>query len=195
MDRVAFFIVFLLLLIAGSACRKETAAASDYAIDPSQTNAERVEEVAILYSDSAVVRVRVQGPVMLNYIGFSDPHQEFTDGIRVEFFDRAGQITSVLTARYAIRYETRGLTIIRDKVLWKSVEGKTLETPELTWDERQQKIYSPKFAVVTSPTDTVYTHGFEATQDFKMVQMKAIDGSMRMEENTEPPSTPPLKPS
>ncbi|MBK6947429.1 MAG: hypothetical protein IPH16_04495 [Haliscomenobacter sp.] len=194
MGRFVLFFVFLLLLSAGSACRKETAASSNVSIDPSQTNAERVEDVDILYSDSAVVRVRVRGPVMLNFIGYSDPHQEFTDGIRVEFFDRSGYVTSVLTARYAIRYETRGLTIIRDKVLWKSVEGRTLETPELTWDERQQKIYSPKFAVVTSPTDTVYTHGFEATQDFKMVQMKAIDGSMRMEENAQPPAKP-LNPS
>ncbi len=195
MNRIVLFVVCLVFLSAGSACRKETAATPDYDIDPSQTNAERVEDVDILYSDSAVVRVRIQGPVMLNHLGYSDPHQEFTDGIRVEFFDRSGNVTSVLTARYAVRYETRGLTVIRDKVLWKSIENKTLETPELTWDERQQKIYSPKFAVVTSPTDTVYTHGFEATQDFKMVQMKAIDGTMRVEENTTPPPTKPLTPS
>ena len=42
-------------------------------------------EVEILYSDSAIVRVRVTGPVLHNFSGSEKPRQEFPEGIKMEF--------------------------------------------------------------------------------------------------------------
>lgn len=167
-------------MLAG--CQKEPPA-PDAAVDVSNLNAEKIEHVDVLYSDSSIVRVRIQGPVMINHTEYNNPYQEFLEGIRVQFFDNLGNVTSVLTAAYAIRYESRGVTILRNNVLWKSTDQKSLETPELTWDERQQLVFSKKFSVVTTPLDTVYSHGFEASQDFKNIKLSAIDGSVEVEEN------------
>ena len=150
--------------------------------DKVDTSVEQVQNVDLLYSDSAIVRVRIRGPVMLNHLEFNDPHQEFPNGIKVEFFDLAGRVTSVLTAKYAVRYETRGLTLVRDSVVWRSTEWKQLETPELTWDERQQIVYTKKFVVVTTPQDTVYSHGFQSTQDFRNISLNAVDGTMEVKQ-------------
>lgn len=148
------------------------------------TDAERIENVEILYSDSSIVRVRIKGPLMLRYAGYDNPRQEFPKGIKVEFFDGNGKVTSTLSADYAVRYESRGQTILRRNVFWKSIDLQTLDTPELTWDERQQMVYTNKFAVVTTAADTVYSHGFEATQSFRNIRLNAIDGSIEVEENT-----------
>ena len=147
------------------------------------TSAERIENVEILYSDSSMVRVRIKGPLMLRYTGFDNPRQEFPKGIKVECFDGSGKVTSTLSADYAVRYESRGQTILRRNVFWKSIDLQTLDTPELTWDERQQMVYTNKFAVVTTAADTVYSHGFEATQSFRNIRLNAIDGSIEVEEN------------
>jgi LPS export ABC transporter protein LptC len=174
--------LYLLLVLVWD-CGRETPPANESIadIDP---DAERVENVEILYSDSSIVRVRIKGPVMLRYAGYENPRQEFPKGIAVEFFDAGGQVTSILTAAYAVRYESKGLTILQREVFWKSKDRQTLDTPELTWDERQQLVFTNKFAVVTTAADTVYSHGFEATQSFKNIKLNGIDGTMLVEERT-----------
>ena len=175
------YAALILMMIMVSYCGRE-APPPDESIADIDPDAERVENVEILYSDSAVVRVRIKGPLMLRYTGYENPRQEFPRGIAVEFFDANGQVTSILTAAYAVRYESKGLTVLQREVFWKSKDLQTLDTPELTWDERQQLVYSNKFAVVTTAADTVYSHGFDATQSFKNIKLNGIDGTMLVEE-------------
>lgn len=175
-------LIFGAILLLGGCSKENKSQQDDQSIF--DTNAERIENVEILYSDSAIVRVRIKGPIMLRYTGYDNPRQEFPNGIKVEFFDGSGKVTSTLTADYAVRYESRGQTILRKNVFWKSIDLQTLDTPELTWDERQQTVYTNKFAVVTTAADTVYSHGFEATQSFRNIRLNAIDGSIEVEENT-----------
>lgn len=147
--------------------------------------AEIARDVEILYSDSAKVKVRVTGPTMWYHYERINVRQEFPDGVRVEFFDEYQTISSVLTAKYGIRLETHNKVIVRDSVVWQSVEGDKLETSELTWDERQKKVYTNKFVVVTRPDEIVYGHGFEADQDFSNIQMYAIDGRKKIDRLSE----------
>ena len=172
---------WLLVIAALAGCQKETAPPT-LSEEELQTDVERIDQVEIIYSDSAIIRVRLKGPVMLTHLQAADTYQEFTEGVRIEFFSPRGAITSVMTAGYAVRYQSRGVTYIRKDVVWRSAEGKTLETPELVWDERERNVYTQKFAVVTTLVDTVYSHGFQATQDFRDVRLKAVDGSMELEE-------------
>lgn len=148
------------------------------------TEVETVKEVEILYSDSAQVRVRITGPTMLYYLDRAEPQQEFTEGVVVDFFGPEGEVTSQLTAQYALRMDNRKEVVVRDSVVWKSVEGDILETEELFWDERRQKIYSNKFVVITRPDEIIYGHGFEADQDFSYSRINAIEGRIKVD-NTE----------
>jgi len=180
---VYFVFLFFGVSLLFPGCSKESKS-QDSDASVFDTGAERIENVEILYSDSSIVRVRIKGPLMLRYTGYENPRQEFPKCISFEFFEISGKVTSVLTAAYAVRYESRGLTILRKNVFWKSQDLQTLDTPELTWDERQQIVYTNKFAVVTTAVDTVYSHGFEATQSFRNIRLNAIDGSIEVEENT-----------
>ncbi|MFN0035701.1 MAG: hypothetical protein ACKVUS_11585, partial [Saprospiraceae bacterium] len=65
-------------------------------------------EVEILYSDSAVVRVRVTGPVLHNFSGRDKPRQEFPEGIKMDFLAPDLSVRSVLTAKNATRYQGEG---------------------------------------------------------------------------------------
>ncbi|MEY4108457.1 MAG: hypothetical protein RL181_2799 [Bacteroidota bacterium] len=174
-----------LLILLFSSCQQD-APDKNPGLDTSQLGVERIEQVEIIYSDSAVVRVRISGPLMLNHLQASNPFQEFPRGLKVEFFNPFGLVSSVMTAKYAVRYPSTGLTYIRDEVVWRSTEQKTLETPELTWDEREKKVFTQKFAVVTTLVDTVYSHGFQAGQDFRDIKLNAIDGSMNVQEGQQP---------
>jgi len=174
------FILIAAMLLAG--CREEIPETLPDAL-LSNPNMELLEEVEILYSDSAEVKVRVTGPVMYYHTEANDPRQEFPGGITVHFLDRDQQVASTLTAKYAIRRESLGTIIVRDSVVWQSVRKEHLTTDELTWDERRQKVFTDRFVVVTRPGEILYGRGFEANQDFTNITMKAVEGRVVVEDD------------
>ena len=143
---------------------------------------ETVKEVEILYSDSAQVRVRITGPTMLNNLDRTEPYQEFIDGVLVEFFGPDSKITSTLVAKYAVRYERRGEVIARDSVVWESVDDQKLETEELIWREREEQVFTRKFARITTPTEIIYGHGFRANQDFSNARIQQVEGIISVDD-------------
>lgn len=176
-----YFLIFIGFIFLTFACTQEEAvvASEDFILD---VNIETAKDVDIIYSDSSIVRVRIKGETMLYHVNTREPKQEFPDGIHVDFFGADGAVTSVLTGKYGIRLESEGVVIVRDSVVWQSNQGEKLETEELIWDERQQKVYNHKFVVVTRPDEIIMGHGFEATQDFKKARINAVTGRMKVED-------------
>ncbi len=183
----------VLLSFLAMACENDPADVEALA-ELMKTNVERAEEVQILYSDSAKLKVQIQGPVMLNYVDKAEPRQEFPDGVEVVFFDPNEQQSSTLTAKYAVRFERKNQVVVQDSVVWKSVKGEQLDTEELIWDEQQQRVYTHKFVVITRPAEIIYGHGFEANQDFTNAKINAVEGRIAvnpLEDNSAKKPTPP----
>ncbi len=145
-------------------------------MDKLKTGEERAEDVEILYSDSAQVKVRITGHEMLTSLDQNRPVQRFTQGVLVEFFDPNQRVASTLYSNYAIREERNGKIFFRDSVVWESIAGEKLETEELVWDERKQIIYSDRFVVITRPKEKIWGQGFEADQNFENAKINAVEG-------------------
>jgi LPS export ABC transporter protein LptC len=141
---------------------------------------EKTKDVEILYSDSSIVRIRIKAPALIFHLQASDPFQEFSEGIHIDFFNPQGKITSTLTADYAARYQSKKLTFLKKNVRWESINKEVMESPELTWNEETQNLYTNKFVVIATPKDTVFSQGFNADQSFNQIQMRVIDGSMEV---------------
>jgi len=171
-------VVFSLFLLA---CENDLAEVQKL-VSADDVQVETMKGVEILFSDSAVVRVRLSGPMMLRHLNPSDIQQEFTEGINVDFFDGNRNVTGQLTAKYGIRFENQGRAIVRDSVVWQSTGGDKLETEELIWDERTQKVYTDKFVTITRPDEIIYGYGFEADQDFTYSRIKAVEGTIKVED-------------
>lgn len=164
---------FILLLGAGCENDPEDIAALNERLD---TQIEQATQVEILYSDSAQVKVRITGDLMFNYLDPANSRQEFPEGVYVEFFGPDQQVSSTLSAQYAMRYEREQRVVTRDSVVWESADGQLLETEELIWDERTEEIYTQKFARITTPREIIYGHGFRADQDFSNARILQIEG-------------------
>lgn len=173
--------VWGVILCLASSCENDPAEVNDL-VNKLNVEVETMRGVEILYSDSAQVKVRITGPVMLNYLDAAELAQEFPEGVFVEFFGPDQEVTSTLSAKYAIRYEREGEVISRDSVVWKSMDGQKLETEELIWDEQQRQVYTQKFARIRTPGRIIYGHGFRANQDFSNARILAVDGIVPVEE-------------
>ncbi len=142
----------------------------DEAIDLS---VEVAKDVALIYSDSAVIKVKVTGSRMLTY----KDRKEFPDGLKVEFFS-GRNVGSQLTAKFAVQFDHDKKTVLSDSVVWKSKHGEKLETEELIWNEKTKKISTNRFVKITTLTDVVYGYGFEAEQDFTKWKILAPQGDL-----------------
>ncbi|MDX1943443.1 MAG: LPS export ABC transporter periplasmic protein LptC [Saprospiraceae bacterium] len=176
--RYLLFVGIALILFR---CTEESTTAEDdnFVFD---VNIETAKDVEIIYSDSALVRVKIKGPKMLYHVNTREPKQEFPEGVQVDFFGPDRQITSTLTGKYGIRQESKGMVVVQDSVVWQSTSGERLETEELIWDERKQQVYNHKFVVLRRGSELIYGHGFEATQDFKYAKVNASSGVKSVDE-------------
>jgi len=174
--------IALLLGFAGLlyACDKE---APEIVLDERlNAGVELAKDVHILYSDSAKLRVIAGGPVVLYHLDARERKQEFIEGVTIDFFGPDEKPSSRLTAKYGIRLEGKGQIIVRDSVVWQSVAQERLETEELIWDEKQQRVFTNKFVVLRRPDEIIKGHGFEANQDFSDAKIEAVEGQIKVDE-------------
>lgn len=165
------------IIFTFAAC-KQAETPDDPILTREQSRTERGEDVEIIYSDSAKVRVRVFGKTMLYYTG-GNPRQEFTEGVRVLFYDPLMQEQGVLTGKYAIRDESKRKTIVKDSVIWQSVTDGRLETEELIWDENLNTITSNKFVkIVQQGGQTLFGYGFQTNSQLTQWQIKMPSGTL-----------------
>lgn len=152
-----------------------------------QVKIEEARDVQLLYSDSAIVRVRVNGPKMLRHVDHTQPKEEFPEGILIEFLRPGSNRTQgSLTAKYAIRLENQGKVIVRDSVVWKSGKGEELRTSELIWDDQRKMVYTSHFVKIIKPEEEFTGFGFEADQNFNNWKIFHPKGRMEVEGLEEP---------
>ena len=175
------FLPFLLAAGLLAACER-TPEFERADLTPEDTFVEIAREVEILYSDSAIVRVRITAPLLHRFSERENPRQEFPEGVQVEFLNPDLSISSTLTALHGVRYQEKGQVIVRDSVVLVTAKQEKLETEELTWDEKSEKIFTEKFVKVTKPGEVIYGYGLEANQDFTYWKITVPKGRIKVDQ-------------
>ncbi len=179
----SFYTIIFVFLFFIVSCKNEIAEINNITRD--QLTIEKGEEVEIIYSDSASVKVRITGPEMLYYTDAGNPRQEFTKGVRAYFYDALKNEQSVLTGKYAIRDEKNRRVIVRDSVIWESLVDGKLETSELIWDETTNIIRSTKFVKIRRQNDLIYGFNFETNDKLTQWRILSPKGALKVDELNE----------
>ncbi|MBT8233961.1 MAG: LPS export ABC transporter periplasmic protein LptC [Saprospiraceae bacterium] len=129
---------------------------------------EVAENIEMLYSDSAKVRVRIISPKLNRYNTNLETYDEFPEGLLVEFLNENQQVTSWLEADYAVRKDKDSKIYVEDNVVLYNKRNEKLFTEELVWDEAKEEVYTNKAIKITQPEigDTSFGFGFRADQEF-----------------------------
>ena len=166
---------FVFIFIISTLSCSEEIASNEVAVRKDQVSVEVGKDVEILYSDSAIVRIKITAPLMYNYTE-NEQKQTFPQGIRIEFFDANAVSQSVLTAKNATRKLSEKLVIIRDSIEWHSVKQENLFTEELNWDEANNSIFTKKFVKITRPGEKMFGYDFKSNQDFTKWELSTGSG-------------------
>lgn len=180
---------FHLLIFVGvfifSSCKFQTARIQARIYDESHPIEEGFD-VTYYYSDSAVVRAKVTAPYVARYQTGGKLRTEFPKGIHLIFYHRGEKKNSELTARFAVIYDQTRDMEARDSVFVRNEKGETLETEEVQWIYRKQKIYSDAFVKIRTKNEILFGNGFESNQDFTAYKIFKPTGKISLENQETP---------
>ncbi len=137
---------------------------------------ELIKDLRVIYSTQGNVRAILQSPKALNFIEGNDPYQEFPKGFSVQFLEGSDSVICTLKAKYALKKNKTKLTEIRDGVLLKSNDGKTMTTEQLFWDENKHVYYGEKPVQVVTPDEVINGIGFQSREDFTQYKVLQVTG-------------------
>ena len=168
MDRFIARYVMVALSVVGSAillfsCEREEEPESESRIEMMMT--EYSENLSVVMSQNGRRSYHFKTPLLEGYSLAREPYREFPKGVEMTTYknDSLSSVDAVLTANYAIHYETRDLWEARGNVVVEKSDGKKLYTQQLFWNARTKKIYSnvDSKIVQNNGRDVFIGEGFE----------------------------------
>lgn len=188
MDRFIARYVMVALSVVGSAillfsCEREEEPESEARIEMMMT--EYSENLSVVMSQNGRRSYHFKTPLLEGYSLAREPYREFPKGVEMTTYkdDSLSSVDAVLTANYAIHYETRDLWEARGNVVVEKSDGKKLYTQQLFWNARTKKIYSnvDSKIVQNNGRDVFIGEGFESDEEFKDWRFRRMKGRMEVE--------------
>lgn len=111
---------------------------------------------------------------------FADKKYTLLDsGVTVDFYDDDERHTSVLRARRGKVDDVTHDFEAWDHVSVVSDSGTVLRTEKLYWSNATQKVHTPDFVEITSPSEQIFGQGFESDQSLKHYTIFKVTGQAK----------------
>jgi LPS export ABC transporter protein LptC len=145
---------------------------------------ETAEQVEITYTDSGLLKARLQAPLMIAVKQAKEPYMEMPKGLKGTFYGNDGAVESYLSSEYAISYNESKKVILRRNVEVLNVKGERLNTEELHWDQKSGRIYTDKFVQITTAGQIIMGDGMTANQTFTEWEINRYRGTINLQNDS-----------
>jgi LPS export ABC transporter protein LptC len=174
-----FFSCFFFL-----ACENDQKAIDDVTKPRKMT--EEAKNIETFLSQGGSLRAKLWAPYMIRYTT-DTMYVEFPKSLHVNFFDSIGRVDSHLDALYGKYFESLNKVYLRDSVLVYNMQGDTLKSPDLWWDQNTQMLYTDK-KVWVRRQGTILTgeNGMESRQDLSNIHIKQVSGPIDLPDSLRP---------
>ena len=171
--------IFYILFIVLFSCSNNSELVQEY-IAEKKLFVEKMEDVKILHTEDGLLKVKINANTIER---FQDtiPHLCFSNKLEVIFYSDSGLIESTLNADRAEVDEDNNIMTASGNVVLTSIEGKKLETEELFWDNKKNKIYTNKEVLITTKKEIIKGKGFTSKPDFSDYFISRINGKFNLD--------------
>jgi LPS export ABC transporter protein LptC len=180
---ISIFLFIASLFLAS--CENDIAVVNELtAAMEQQLPLESGKNVEMLYSDSAIVRAKLNTPQMDRYMGKKN-YMEMPKGMLIIFFNEERKEANRLKADYGIGYDNgKGMDKMEAKrhVQVINEKGDKLETEHLIWDAVTKKIYTDQFVKITTKEQVIWGTGLKAEEDFSKYEITNPQGVIQVDD-------------
>ncbi len=136
---------------------------------------DEVKNVESYISQAGKVKAKLTSPFMLRFYD-SVPRVEFPNTLHVDFYNDSMGIESYLDAKKGYYYEQQSRVILTDSVVVIRINGDTLKTKELFWEQTLHKLFTNSDVEIRQKTKTIYGKGFESDEQLKNFRIDSVKG-------------------
>ena len=176
--RLLFF--FLVVLIA---CTNDPKLVQNF-VSNKQQAIEQIKGAELLHTENGKIKVRIVANKIERFQN-QQPGLIFSEKMEVYFYNDSSELQSTLMANDASIDDDKKIMLAQNNVVLTSNDDKKLETEELVWDEKQDKIYTDKKVKITTGKEVVYGEGFTSNPDFSQYSITKIHGTFDFETETD----------
>ena len=144
---------------------------------------EKMQDAEIIHTEFGILKVKVIAANIERYQK-KQPQLILSNGLKVMFYNDT-VMKSILEAEYAEINEKEKIMRASNNVSLTSSNGKRLETEELIWDEKGNKIYTNKNIVISTEKEIIKGEGFVSNPDFTEYSISKIHGTFDFGTSTE----------
>lgn len=96
--------------------------------------------------------------------------------VYVQLYDSVGALETEAWSKRAVYLESESEFELFDSVRVHTVTDRQLYSDYLKWSERTNRITSPEFVIITTPSDSIAGHGFDGLTDLSSYTIDEITG-------------------
>jgi LPS export ABC transporter protein LptC len=146
---------------------------------------EEAKEIETYLSQGSTLKAKLWAPYMIR--SSSDTtYVEFPRTLHVNFFDSVGRVDSHLDSKYGKYYESQNKVYLRDSVLVYNMQGDSLRSPDLWWDQNTQLFYTDKNVWIRRQGTVLLGKGMDSKQDLSDIHIKQVTGFVDMPDSLRP---------
>lgn len=151
------------------------------------------ENFETMLTDSGVIRYFLKAPRLLKFNLDGKEFVEFPDGMELIQYDANRKVISSLKSDYAKQFVKEQRWEAKNNVIATNLEGDTLKTEHLIWEEKDKQVYTDEFVEIVR-ADGIYTGiGLTADESLDNWRIKKLKGIVyvSVDENNRAPSPKP----
>lgn len=165
--------VVLPLLFLLTACEQ---AKQTKRVAPYSGPIEEINDVKLLYSEAAMLKVRLKTPKQLRYL---NENRRYPEQVDIIFYGPTGEPVTTLRSDSGRYDKAKDIYVVMGHVVVinKQKQEKLL-TPELTWNPVTKKVYTDKPVMILSQLtgEKLNGVGLDANQDFSKYAIRKVTG-------------------
>ena len=143
---------------------------------------EEINNVKLLYSEAAMMRVKLTTARQLRFI---NDDRKYPREVLVDFYDPSGtQVVTTLRSDSGKYDKARDLyTVMGHVVVVNKAKQERLRTNLLNWNPNTKKVYTDQKVIVSSQQtgERLYGIGLDANQDFSRYSVRKVTGVFNIE--------------
>lgn len=141
---------------------------------------EKIEGAEMLHTENGKLKVKIVATTIERFNN-QQPQLVFSNHLVVYFYNDSAMVQSTLKAEYAEINDGKKLMTAKENVILTNIAGKKLESEELIWDEKNNKIYTDKKVKITTGKEVIEGEGFVSNPDFTEYSISKIHGTFNFE--------------
>ena len=171
------FLFFLILIFVS--CSNDPKLVQEF-VSTEVLPIEKIEGAEMLHTENGKLKVKIVATTIERFQN-QQPQLVFSNHLVVYFYNDSALVQSTLKAEYAEINDENKLMTAKGNVILTNIAEKKLESEQLIWDEKNNKIYTDKKVKITTGKEVIEGEGFVSNPDFTEYSISKIHGTFNFE--------------